>query len=133
MEDLIQEFTNERVWAVVGASTDPNKYGYKIFRTLREAGYTVYGVNPRGGYLEGQQLYRSLAELPEQPAVVDIVVPPKATEEIVQQCAALGINRVWMQPGAESEAAIEFCRKHGIRVVHGACAMIRRRMWREKS
>jgi predicted CoA-binding protein len=129
MEELIQELINQRVWAVVGASTNPEKYGHKIFRDLRAAGYIVYGVNPAGGEIEGQQLYPSLADLPEKPAVVDIVVPPKVTEEIVRQCAELGLGRVWMQPGSESEEAIRFCQEKGIKVVHGACAMIRKREW----
>ena len=131
MEDgaeLIEDFINQRVWAVVGASTDPTKYGSRIFRDLRAAGYTVYGVNPRGGKIEGQKLYPGLAELPEKPAVVDTVVPPAVTEEIVRQCAELGLTRVWMQPGSESEVAIQFCREHGIRVVHHACAMVEKRV-----
>ena len=129
MEDLIREFINERVWVVVGASTNPNKYGNQIFRTLLEAGYRVFGVNAGGGEIAGQELYRSLDELPETPAVVDTVVPPPVTEQIVQQCAELGLTRVWMQPGSESPQAIAFCEEHGIKVVHGACAMIRRRDW----
>ncbi len=129
MEELIAEFVNERVWAIVGASTDPTKYGHKIFNNLRGAGYIVYGVNPKGGEIDDQQLYLSLAELPEKPAVVDIVVPPKVTEEVVRQCAELGLHRVWMQPGAESEAAIQFCHENGIKVVHDTCAMIQKRKW----
>lgn len=129
MEKLIQEFINQRVWAVVGASMDPAKYGNRIFRDLRNAGYTVYGVNARGGQIEGQELYHGLADLPENPAVVDIVVPPKVTEQVVQQCAELSITRVWMQPGSESEAAIGFCQQHAIDVVYGACAMVRKRAW----
>lgn len=129
IEALIREFTNLRVWAVVGASTDASKYGHKIFRDLRNAGYTVYGVNPGGGEIDGQSLYPDLPSLPEKPAVVDLVVPPPITEQIVRQCADLGLTRVWMQPGSESEAAIQFCHDHGIRVVHDACAMIRKRTW----
>jgi len=129
MEKLIQEFINQRVWAVVGASQNPRKYGHKIFRDLRAAGYIVYGVNPKGGEIEGQRLYPSLADLPERPDVVDIVVPPKVTEEIVRQCAELGLNRVWMQPGAESEEAIAFCHKHNIKVVHHTCAMLHKQQW----
>ena len=129
MEDLIEEFINQRLWAVVGASTDPDKLGHQIFRDLRAAGYTVYGVNPRGGEIEGQKLYPTLSDLPEKPAVVDIVVPPAVTEEIVRQCAQLGLKRVWMQPGSESEAAIRFCQEHGIKGVHDTCAMIQKRQW----
>ncbi len=129
MEGLIEEFINQRVWAVVGASKDPAKYGNQIFRDLRAAGYTVYGVNPRGGEIEGQKLHPTLSDLPEKPAVVDIVVPPTVTEEIVHQCTQLGLKRVWMQPGSESETAIRFCQEHSIRVVHSVCAMIEKRQW----
>jgi len=129
LENLIKKFIEQRVWAVVGASTDPDKFGHKVFCNLRQAGYTVYGVNANGGTLEGQRLYRSLDELPEKPAVVDTVVPSKVTEKIVQDCARLGITRVWMQPGSDSTDAIQFCEEHGIQVVHHACAMVRRRTW----
>jgi predicted CoA-binding protein len=129
VEDLIREFIDQRVWAVVGASTDPAKYGNKVYRTLRDAGYTVFGVNVGGGTIEGQQLYRRLADLPQLPAVVDTVVPPNVTEQIVRQCAELGITRVWMQPGSESEAAIAYCHEQDIQVVHDACAMVRKRTW----
>ncbi len=129
MENLIEEFINQRVWAIVGASMDPVKYGNQIFRDLREAGYTIYGVNPRGGEIEGQKLYPTLSDLPEKPAVVDIVVPPAVTEEIVRQCAQLGLKRVWLQPGSESEAAIRSCQEQGIKVVHDTCAMIQKRQW----
>ena len=129
MEELIRAFTNERVWAVVGASTNPDKYGHKIFRTLRTAGYTVYGVNPRGGEIDGETLYPSLADLPVKPAVVDVVVPPKVTESVVRECAKLGLSRVWMQPGAESESAVQYCRAHGMDVIHNACAMVHARRW----
>ena len=89
----------------------------------------MYGVNPNGGELDGQRLYVSLAELPEKPAVVDTVVPPRVTEQVVRQCADLGIIRVWMQPGSESEESIAYCEEHGIAVVHHACAMIRKKQW----
>jgi len=129
VEELIREFINQRVWAVVGASLNPGKFGHRIFRNLRVAGYIVYGVNPGGGEIEGQGLYPSLTDLPEKPAVVDIVVPPKVTKGIVRQCAELGLKRVWMQPGSESEEALRFCQEQGIKVVHDACAMIRKRKW----
>ncbi len=129
MDNLIEEFINERVWAVVGVSTDPSKFGHRIFCDLRRAGYTVYGVNPRGGEVDGQQLAPSLADLPQKPAVVDIVVPPAVTGQVVRQCAELGLTRVWMQPGSESEEAIEFCHQHDIKVVYDTCAMIRKRTW----
>ena len=129
MEELIREFVNQRVWALVGASSDRSKYGNQILRDLHQAGYILYPVNPKGGEIEGLRAYPTLADLPERPQVVDIVVPPKVTEEIVRQCAELGLDRVWMQPGAESEEAIAFCHRHDIKVVHHTCAMVHKRQW----
>jgi hypothetical protein len=65
--------------------------------------------------------------LPVKLDVVDVVVPPKVTDAVVKTCKKLGIRKVWMQPGSESEAAISFCREKGIDVVHGVCVMVERR------
>ena len=129
MEELISDFISRRVWAVVGVSQDPAKYGNRIFRSLLASGYQVYPVNPKGGELDGMTVYRSLADLPQQPEVVDLVVPPAVTEQVVKEIKGLGLTRVWMQPGSESEAAIAYCQEQGIEVVHGACAMALRRHW----
>lgn len=127
--ELIEECVNQRVWAVVGFSADHRKYGHIVFYDLKRAGYVVYPVNKENGTVQGHVVYRSLKELPEKPAVVDIVVPPWETEQVVRQCAEAGIERVWMQPGAESQEAIEFCRSHQIKTVYNACAMVEKRRW----
>jgi uncharacterized protein len=129
IEQRINDFISHRVWAVVGASNDPSKYGNRIFHNLRAAGYTVYPVNPKGGELDGVKIYPTLADLPVKPEVVDVVVPPQVTEQIVRQAKAQGLTRIWMQPGAESEAAIRYCEENGMEVVHDACAMNFRRSW----
>jgi predicted CoA-binding protein len=128
-QKLISDFVNRRLWAVVGASADPSKFGNRVFRTLRSAGYIVYPINPKGGELDGVTVYPSLAALPQKPEVIDLVVPPSVTEQIVKEVRDLGLDRVWMQPGAESDEAIAYCRKHNIQIVHGACAMVWKRQW----
>ncbi len=126
----VQDFVSRRLWAVVGVSEDPNKYGHLVFATMLNSGYHVYGVNPKNGQVLGHTIYRTLADLPEKPAVVSVVVPPAVTEQIVRQCLDLSITRVWMQPGAESQEAIDFCEANGIDVVWDACAMVqRKRSW----
>ena len=126
---LISDMVNRRTWAIVGASPDRSKFGNRVYRTLRDAGYWVYAVNPKGGEVEGDPAYASLADLPQLPEVIDLVVPPAATEEVVRQAHVLGLTRIWMQPGAESPAAIDYCRQHGLQVVYDACAMVHQRQW----
>jgi predicted CoA-binding protein len=112
---------------VVGVSRDPKKYGHQVYVDLKQAGYRVYAVNPNIDTVLGDKCYPKLEVLPQKPDVVNIVVPPQVTEQIVRECKALGIKRVWMQPGSESDEAIEYCRKNDIKVVHGVCIMIQRR------
>ena len=126
--EVINSFLNtENVFGVVGASRDHRKYGHQVYRDLRNAGYTVYPVNPNADEILGDKCYPNLESLPEKPQVVDLVVPPKATNQIVKVCKKLGIEKVWMQPGSESETALEFCKQNNIEVVHGVCVMVERR------
>jgi len=90
-------------------------------------------VNPNADEILGDKCYPSLEALPTKPNVVDLVVPPKVTERVVEICRKLGIRKVWMQPGSESERAINFCRENDIAVVHGVCVMIERRSRKDEN
>ena len=124
MQDLIKEFMEQKRFAIVGATANPEKYGYEIFKNLISRGYEVYPVNPRLQELEGTTCYARLADIPVKVDVVDFVVPPEATETIVKECKTLGLDRIWLQPGSESEAAIAFCRENNLKVVHDVCVML---------
>lgn len=127
-EELINEFLDKRnIFAVVGASRNPEKYGHQVYRDLKEAGYRVYPVNPYTETILGDQCYPSLEDLPVKPDVVNVVVPPKVTETILKTCKRLGIEKVWLQPGSESESVIMFCHDNGIKVVYLVCVMVERR------
>jgi len=127
-ERLIKSFLEKKnVFAVVGASRNPRKYGYQVYSDLRNAKYKVYPINPNTDKILGAKCYPSLNALPEKPDVADLVVPPKVTEQVVKTCKKLGIKKVWMQPGSESETAINFCRENDLDVVHGVCVMVERR------
>mgnify|MGYP000467321477 CR=1 FL=1 len=125
--ETVEEFLRAKVYAVVGVSPNRDKYGYKVFRDLKEGGYTVYCVNPLYKDIEGERCYPSLSSLPEKPDVVEFVCPPKVTESLVREMHRSGIAMAWMQPGAESPEAIAFCREHGIKVLHDVCIMVERR------
>jgi len=123
MQDLIKEFMAQKKFAVVGTTDNTNKYGYKIFKDLISRGYEVYPVNPRLRVIEGIKCYPGLGDIPIKVDVVDFVVPPSVTEVILQDCKRLGLNRIWLQPGSESEAAIAFCDENNLKVVHNVCVM----------
>jgi hypothetical protein len=71
--------------------------------------------------MDGHRCYPSLEALPEKPQVAVTVVPPTATEKVVEDCVRLGIGVVWMPPGAWSDKAVETCDANGIQEVHDVC------------
>ena len=127
MPDPITDFLAQRTFAVVGVSSNPQKWGTVVFRDLKLKGYRVFGVNPRLAALDGERVYPTLSALPEKPEGVIVVTPPQITEQIVAEAAQLGIPRIWMQEGAESERALALCAEHGLSVVHGVCVMVKSR------
>lgn len=129
MRDYIKAAVNERVWAVVGASNNREKFGNRIFRDLRAAGYKVYPVNPNEEEVEGDRAYASIADLPEKPAVVDVVVPSWVGQRVARETAEAGIPYFWLQPGAESDELIANAEELGLKVIHNACAMVEKRRW----
>ncbi|MFC1903654.1 CoA-binding protein [Chloroflexota bacterium] len=124
MQDSIKEFMSQKKFAIVGATDNPEKNGYRIFQNLRRRGYEVYPVNPRLEELDGVRCYPSLSDIPVTVDVVDFVVPPQVTEAVLKECKKLGFDRIWLQPGSESEAAIDFCHENNLKVVHDVCVMM---------
>ncbi|PIS47684.1 MAG: CoA-binding protein [Elusimicrobia bacterium CG08_land_8_20_14_0_20_51_18] len=114
--------------AVIGVSEDASKYGHRIFRDLIKGGYKVEGVNPKGGFVLGKNVFKNLSELPKKPDMVITVVPPEVTERIVEECNRLGIPHLWLQPGSESETALKKAAEYGIKTTT-ACFMVARKIW----
>lgn len=122
----VTELVNKKNWAVVGANENRDKFGYKIYKFMLNAGYNVYPVNPGLEQVLGHKCYASLRDLPVMPDVVDVVVPPKVGEQIMRECAELGIKHVWLQPGADGEQVVKTAEELGLNVVR-ACILVEAR------
>lgn len=121
----IQAFLDGDAFAVVGASQDRSKYGNKVLRVYQQNGLTVYPVNPKADEVEGLVCYTDLASLPEPVHGVSIITPPSVTEQVVEDAAAADIRHLWMQPGAESERAVERAEALGMNLIAGGpCILV---------
>ncbi|MDT8286420.1 MAG: CoA-binding protein [Elusimicrobiales bacterium] len=114
--------------AVVGVSGDASKFGHRIFRDMLSAGYPVEGINPKGGFVLGRHIHKSLSEMEKKPDLVITVVHPQVTEKVVEECNRLGIKSVWMQPGSESAGAEAKAKEYGIKTTM-ACFMVKKGVW----
>jgi predicted CoA-binding protein len=121
----IDQFLAGKRFAVVGASANREKYGNKVLRVYQQRGLEVVPVNPSGGEIEGLTAYSDLASVPGTIDGVSIITPPKVTDGVVTQTLALGIKNIWMQPGAESPAAVELAEQAGANVIAGGpCILV---------
>ncbi len=110
--------------ALVGATDNRGKYGSIIYRDLKRKGFPVFAVNPHRATVDGDPAYATLADLPEKPTVVNIVVPPEETLKVLEQARDLGYMDVWVQPGAESSRVLEFLDDAGFNYLATACIMV---------
>jgi len=121
----IKTFLAGKRFAVVGASQDREKYGNKVLRVYKQNDIEVVPVNPTADDVEELAAYPDLPSVPGSVDGVSIVTPPRVTEQVVKQAIALGINNIWMQPGAESAAAIDLAKHAGANVIAGGpCILV---------
>lgn len=116
---------DQKRFAVAGVSRDPEKYGYKVFRSLKSAGYEVYAINPNADQVDGEPCYPTLDNVPVAIDCLVTVTPPEVTEEIVTTAGHLKIPYLWMQLGSESTAAFNLARGFSMQIVSGGpCIMV---------
>ena len=113
--------------AVVGANDDPGKYGSVIYRDLKMKGFKVYAVNPKRATVDGDRSYPTLADLPEPPTIVNFVVPPAVSLQVLAEAKELGHGLVWMQPGSSSPEVREYIESNGFEYLIDACIMVQAR------
>jgi predicted CoA-binding protein len=114
------ELLNYKNWVVVGDVLNTSKYASRIQTALKSSEFNAEGVNPRD---ITQTIYKSLKDVPYKIEVIDLCINPITGLKIVEEAAELGIDKVLIQPGAESADIINFCRDKGITAIEG-CALV---------
>ncbi|HEX7069781.1 MAG TPA: CoA-binding protein [Rhodothermales bacterium] len=136
---LVADFLAQRAIAVVGVTRGRESPATGIFKKLREAGYTVYPVNPHAMTFQGQVCYSSVRDVPDPLDGVVIVTRPDVTELVVDECIERGVGRIWIHnmlgshvrfgrgfsksTSSASDAAIARAEAEGITVIAGGCPL----------
>lgn len=123
--DLVDRFLAVGAFAVVGASSNREKYGNKVLRCYAQHGHPVVAVNPRADEIEGVPCYPSVDQIPGEPRAVSVVAPPGLAKAIVAAAEKASVKHLWFQPGAEDDEAIALAETSGIEVIaHGPCLLV---------
>jgi predicted CoA-binding protein len=128
LREAVDDFLAQKRLAVAGVSRSTDQPANLIYRKLKAAGYEVYPTNPNATEVEGDPCYPDLKSVPVPLDGVVVATAPEVTEQVVRECAALGVGRVWMHrsfgQGSVSEPAVRYCQEHGIAVIPGGCPMM---------
>lgn len=124
-KEQFDKFFESDAFGVVGASANREKFGNKVLRVYLQHGKKVIPVNPREKEIEGIPCVAGIQDLPPNVKSISVITPPHVTEQVVDMAIAKGIANIWMQPGAESPAAVDKCRKNNINVIaDGSCILV---------
>jgi predicted CoA-binding protein len=123
--EKIALFLSAGPYAVVGASRDRSKYGNKVLRCYLQHGLEVFAVNPNATEVEGVAAVPSLRHLTTPVRGISVITRPEVTEQLVEVAPTVGAELVWMQPGAESVAAVARAEALGLTVISGGpCVLV---------
>jgi acetyltransferase len=88
----LHRFLAPRRVAFVGATEDMAKFGGRCMRLLVDFGYKgeIYPVNPKRSEIFGLKCYPSLADLPQAPDHVGIVLPSASVLQALGECVSIG-------------------------------------------
>jgi predicted CoA-binding protein len=109
--------------AIIGASTDRNKFGNKAVRAFRQQGYEVFPVNPKEEVVEGLRAFKSIAEVPVRPQLVSVYLPPAVLLKVLPEIAARGCDELWLNPGTESAEVLAEADRLQLNVIQ-ACSIV---------
>ena len=127
----LDPFFNPKNIAVIGASRDPYSPGWVIFKLLTEAHKAgklkakVFGVNPKGGSLFGNTLYKNINEIPCDVDHIVVVVPARYVPKVLEDAGKKGTKVATIISAGFSEIGnveleeqvIKLARTYGIRII----------------
>ena len=125
----VDNILNPRTLAVIGASNDPEKRGYRAIATLQADKYqgTIIPINPKEKKILGLDCYPKIGDAPYEIDLALVCTPAKLTPHVVRECGEKGVKGALLLAGGFSEASEEgakleeetakVAREYGIRLI----------------
>lgn len=121
----INEFLALKRIAVVGVSRSDKETSHALWQELRQRRYDAVPVNPATAEIDGRPCYATVRDIEPPVEGALIMTTAAAAEQVLEDCAAAGIRRVWlyrgMGGGASSPETAAAAERHGLDAVVGHC------------
>jgi predicted CoA-binding protein len=120
----IQSFLDSRPIALVGVSRNPKKFGYSVFKELKEKGLNLIPVNPHAEEILGTKSYPNVKMLPSDVQGIIVLTKKDKTHSVIKEAKEKGIKQIWIQQMADSKEAIEELKNSDINYITGECILM---------
>jgi uncharacterized protein len=109
--------------AVIGASSNRQKFGNKALRAFERQGFTVIPINPNEPEVEGHRTYPSVLDVPGNIDMATLYVPARFGLKAIEDLAQKGVGEIWLNPGADDDEVVARARELGLNTIQ-ACSII---------
>ncbi|MFD3258585.1 CoA-binding protein [Paenibacillus lentus] len=111
--------------AVVGLSDKTDRTSYMVAQAMQSNGYRIIPVNPAvNGQILGEQVYATLADVPEPIDIVNVFRRSEYTPEVAREAVAASAKVLWLQQGIISEEAAQIAEEGGLKVIMDRCIKV---------
>ncbi|KAF4986266.1 hypothetical protein FGRMN_10923 [Fusarium graminum] len=117
-EATVRKFFQSSAYAVAGASSNPAKFGHRVFVWYLNHDLPVTPINPGSETINA--LNKDHATVPNVKALpnptqtsLSVITPPAATLQVLREAKEKGIPSVWLQPGSFDDAVLQFANAPG--------------------
>lgn len=128
-------FFKPKTIAVIGASNDPLKLGYEVFKNLKKYREgRVYPVNVKDEVVQGVKAYRNVKDIPDEVDLAVIVVPKKFVKQTIIDCGEKGVKGIVLitagfgetgeEGKREERELVEVAHRYGMRIIGPNCVGI---------
>jgi predicted CoA-binding protein len=109
--------------AIIGASTQRQKFGNKAVRAFRDAGWEVFPVNHHADRIEGLESFAAVTGIPAKLDRVSVYLHPADTFSALDGIAASRPQEVWLNPGSDDPRVVARCHELGLEIRRG-CSIV---------
>jgi len=124
-KDRLAILQKAKTVAIVGASPNAARSSYFVATYLQQSSdYELFFVNPNADEILGQKVYKSLADLPVVPDIVDVFRKGSDIPSVIDDVVAIGAKTIWVQLGIWNEEAAYYGESKGLTVVMDRCLKV---------
>ncbi|CAN5152732.1 CoA-binding protein [soil metagenome] len=124
-KERLKILRNAKTVAIVGASPNSARSSYFVSTYLQQSSdYELFFINPNADEILGQKVYKSLADLPVVPDIVDVFRKGSDIPSVIDDVVAIGAKTIWVQLGIWNQDAAIYGESEGLTVVMDRCIKI---------